>query len=68
MTALIGGLCVGFLWGAWATRQLLKRKKEIKEVIERNKARNAKLEVILTKAGHGKETEGKTKEAGKDTD
>jgi hypothetical protein len=48
MTALIGGICVGVLWGFWATREIIKSKREIKARIERNKTRNAKLEAIIT--------------------
>lgn len=55
MTALIGGLCVGVLWGVWATRQLLIKRKEIREIMARNKARNAKLEVIFNGKENGKE-------------
>jgi hypothetical protein len=56
MTALIGGICVGVLWGFWATREIIKSKREIKARIERNKTRNAKLEAIITLHNNGKET------------
>lgn len=70
MTALIGGLCVGVLWGVWATRQLLRRKREIRDVIERNRIRNANLEVILNGQNNGKEqtNEGQAEKTGETSD
>lgn len=71
MTALIGGICVGVLWGIWATRQLLIKRREIREIMARNKARNAKLDVIFNGQQNGKEQTkegqaGKTGEASND--
>lgn len=56
MTALIGGLCVGALWGIWATRQLLKRRKDIKISLERRKLMLIKLETLHKQQSHGKQT------------
>jgi hypothetical protein len=56
MTALIGGLCVGALWGIWATRQLLKRRREILTGMERKRLIMLKLEVLRKQQNYGKQT------------
>jgi hypothetical protein len=56
MTALIGGLCVGALWGIWATRQLLKRRREMLTGLERKRLMLLKLEVLRKQQNYGKQT------------
>lgn len=56
MTALIGGLCVGALWGIWATRQLLKRRREMLTGLERKRLIMLKLEVLRKQQNYGKQT------------
>ena len=56
MTALIGGLCVGTLWGIWATRQLLKRRREMLTGLERKRLMLLKLDTLQKQQNYGKQT------------
>lgn len=68
MTALIGGLCVGLIWGIWATRKLIKHKRKLNEILKHRQERNSKLDLIITAYNNGKEKskKGQAGETGED--
>lgn len=63
MTALIGGICVGIVWGVWVTRKLLSFNQSIPQKVKRKRELSANLAMIINQQTNGKKTERQTKEA-----